>query len=115
MGTLHDRFRGEAIGPWIEKLKEEGEKGLLGTSEASAKAAKNLMVSALFERRDQYKREMEGEEKKLQPLIAIWGNLLAAEEALKELFVRVEALQTQSVTTPMSWPLVRGRRLLPAL
>ena len=93
MDTLHGRLRGEAIDPWIEKLKEEGEKGLLGTSEASIKAAKNLMVSALLERRDQDKRELEGKEE-VPPLIARYGNLLAAEEALKELFVRVEALQT---------------------
>ena len=101
MDTLHDRFRGEAIDPWIGELKEEGEKGLLGTSEASVKAAKHLMTSALLERRDQYKRELEGKEKpidegKVQRLIATYGNLLAAEEALRELFVRVEALQTQS-------------------
>ena len=95
MDTLHDRFRGEVIDPWIEKLKEEGEK-LLGTSEASVKAAKNLMVSALLERGDQYKRELEGKEEEAPHLIARYGNLLAAEEALKELFVRVEALQTPS-------------------
>ena len=101
MDTLHGRFRGEVIDPWIEKLKEEGEKGLLGTSETSVKAAKNLMVSALLWRRDQYKRVLEGKEKpvdegKVQSLMATYGNLLAAEEALRELFVRVEALQTQT-------------------
>ena len=91
MVTLHGRFRGEAIDPLIEKLKEEGEKGLLGTSEASVKAAKNLMVSALLERRDQYKRELEGKKEEAKYLIARYGNLLAAEGALRELFVRVEA------------------------
>jgi hypothetical protein len=96
MDTLHGRFRGEAIDPWIEKLKEEGEKGLLGTSEASVKVAKNLMVSALLERRDQYKRELEEKEEEAPHLVARYGNLLAAEGALRELFVRVEALQTQS-------------------
>ena len=90
MDTLHGRFRGEAIDPLIENLKEEGEKGLLGTSKASVKAAKNLMVSALLERRDQYKRELEGKEE-AKYLIARYGNLLAAEGALRELFVRVEA------------------------
>ena len=96
MATLHGRFKGEAIDPWIEKMTGAGEKGLLGASEASVKAAKNLMVSALLERRVQYKRELEGKQKKVQGLIATCGNLLAAEEALRELFVRVEALKRQN-------------------
>jgi hypothetical protein len=98
--ALHNRFKDEIIDPWIRKLKEEGEKTLLGITETSLNAAKDLMKSALQEREDRYKQELEAKEKpvgeeKVGRLMATYGNLLAAEEALKELFVRVEALQTK--------------------
>ena len=98
--TLQDRFKDEIIDPWIRKLKEEGEKTLLGTTGASLKAAKNLTTSPLLEREDRYKRELDemerdkliGEEKVVQ-FTAVYSNLLAAEGALGELFARVETLQ----------------------
>jgi len=98
--SLHDRFKAEMIDPWIRRLKEEGEKALLGTIEASLMAAKELIASALLEREDRCKRELDDKEnlvgeERVEGLPAAYGNLLAAEEALGELFVRVYALQTR--------------------
>jgi hypothetical protein len=98
--TLHDRFKGEIIDPWIKKLKEEGEKSLIGTIETSYLTAKNLMTSALEREDRRFERELEGKRRPVdqgavQHLIAIYGNLVAAEEALRELFIRIEALQTR--------------------
>ena len=99
--TLHDLFKDEVIDPWIKQMKEAGEKALLGTIETRFKAAKKLMTSALAEREDRYKEELEKKdslvmEERVECLVAIYGNLLAAEEALRELFVRAEALQARS-------------------
>jgi hypothetical protein len=88
--TLHDRFKDEIINPWIRKLREEGEKTLLRTTETSFKAAKELMTSALLEKEARCKRELEEKN-----TIAIYCNLLAAEEALRELFIRTEGLQAR--------------------
>jgi len=63
MDTLHDRFKGEMINPWIRKLKEEGEKALLGATETSLIAAKELITSALLERKDRCKRELDDKAK----------------------------------------------------
>ena len=98
--TLQNRFKEEIIDPWVRKLKEEGEKLLLGITGASLKAARNLTTSPLLEREDRCKRELEaierdkliGEEKVMQ-FTAVYSNLLAAEGALGELFAQVEALQ----------------------
>ena len=97
--TLHDRFKNEIIDPWIGKLKEEGEKALLGITETRLKAAKDLMTSALVEKEKSYKRELDDKDKgvgeeRVEHLTAIYCNLLAAEGALEELLARVEALQT---------------------
>ena len=101
---LHDRLKDGIINPWVRKLQEEGERTLLGTTEARLKVAKNLMTSALLEREDQFKRKLEETEKdklageeKLAWFMAICGNLLAAEEALTELSVRINGgSRTQS-------------------
>jgi len=87
------------VDPWIRRLKDEGEKALLGTTEASLMAAKELITSALLEREDRCKRELDDKEnlvgeERVEGLMAAYGNLLAAEEALEELFARVSALQT---------------------
>ena len=100
--TLRDRFKNEIIDPWIGKLKEEGERTLLGITETRFKAAKDLMTSALVEKEERCKRELDEKddvvgEERVEHLTAICCNLLAAEEALEELFGRVEALQTRSV------------------
>ena len=94
--TLHDRFKDEIVNPWIKKLKEEGEKTLLGATEASLEVAKNLMTSALLEKEDRCKRKLEetkkdklaGEEN-IAWFTAVCSNLWAAEGALTELSVRL--------------------------
>ena len=101
--TIHDPFKGEIIGPWIRELKEEGEKTLLRATEAGLEVAKNLMASALLEKEDRCKRKLEDTEKdKLAGekhvawFTAICINLLAAEEALSGLSVRINRWRTQS-------------------
>ena len=101
MDVIHNRYKDEIVDPWIKSLKEEGEKSLIGTIEFSSKVAKDLVISALEREDNRYKRELEGKTKpvdqeRVQHLIAIHGNLVAAEEALRELFIRVEGLQAQS-------------------
>ena len=95
--TLHGRFMNEMIDPWIRKLKEEGEKALLGTTSTRFTAVKDLMTSALLEKVDRCKRELAEKEKpigkeRVEDLTTVYSNLLAAEAALKELVVRAEAL-----------------------
>jgi len=99
--VIHDRYKDEIIHPWIRSLKEEGEKSLIGTIVFSSKVAKDLVTSALERENYRYKRELEGKNKPvdqgtMQHLITLYGNLVAAEEALRELFVRVEGLQERS-------------------
>ena len=96
--TLHDRFKSEIIDPWIRKLKEEGEATLLRTTGTSIRAAKDWVTSALLEREARCKQgldkkyELVGEER-VERLTAVYSNLLAAEEALKELLAHVKALE----------------------
>ena len=97
--TLHDRFKNEIINPWISKLREEGEKAVLGATVTSLTAAKELITSALLEREDRCKRDLDDKEKlvgeeRVEHGTAVYSNLMAAEGALKELLVRAEALQT---------------------
>jgi hypothetical protein len=99
--TLHDRFKDEIIDPWMRKLKEDGEKTLLGTAETRFNAAKDLLASALLEREERYKRELEEKgklvgEERVERLMATYGNLLAAEGASRELFDRAKALQIEN-------------------
>ena len=101
MDVIHNQYRDEIVDPWIRSLKEEGEKILIGTIESSSKVAKDLVTSALEREDNRYKRELEGKSKPaekgtVQHLIASYGNLVAAEEALRELFIRVEGLQARS-------------------
>ncbi len=111
---LHDLFKGEIIDPWIRKLKEEGEKTLFGITETSFMAAKDWMTSSLRERESRYKRKLEKKdmlvgEGKVERLTAVYSNLLAAEEALGELFIRVKTLPTH-VDRPNER---RGRNIVP--
>ena len=101
MDVIHSRYKDEIVDPWIQSLNEEGEKSLIGTIELSSKVAKELVTSALEREDDRYKRELEGKTKPVDQgtvnrLIAIYGNLIAAEEALKELFIHVKGLQAPS-------------------
>ena len=62
-------------------------------------AAKDLLTSAFLKREDQYKQELDKKEnligeERVEHLTAVYCNLLAAEDALKELVIRVKALQT---------------------
>ena len=96
MDTLHDRFKGEIIEPWIRRLKEEGENTLFGITEMSFKAAKDWMIRALLGREGRYKQQLDnqdmlGDEGRVERLTAVYSNLLAAEEALGELLIRVKA------------------------
>ncbi len=99
IGTLHDRFKNETVDPWIRKLKEEGEKTLLAFIQTSFRSAKDWMNPSLLERKDRCKQELKkrhmlvGEER-VEGLTSMYSNLLAAEEALAELCLRVKALQT---------------------
>ena len=102
--TLHGRFKGEVIDPWIKKLKEEGERTLFGITESSFKAAKDWVTSALREREGRYRREFEKKdmlagEERVERLTAVYSNLLAAEEALGELLIRDKATWRQTYRT----------------
>ena len=97
MDVIHNRYKDEIVDPWLRRLKEEGETSLIGTIEDGSKVAKDSVTSALESR---YKRELEGknkpmDERTVRYLISIYGNLVAAEEALKELFIRVKDLQAR--------------------
>ena len=96
MDVIHERYKDEIVDPWIKSLKEEGEKSLIGTIEFSSKVAKDLVTSALEREDNRYIRELEEKHKPVdqetvQRLIAIYGNLVAAEEALRELFKGLQA------------------------
>ena len=95
--TLRKRFKDDTIDPWIRDLKEEGEATLLGTTGTSYMVAKDWLTSALLEREDRCKQEVDKKymlvgEERVERLTAVYSNLLAAEEASRELFARVEAL-----------------------
>ena len=101
MDVIHNRYKDEIVDPWVRSLKEEGEKSLIGTIEVSSKVAKDLVISALEREDNRYRRELEGkfrpvDQSTVRYLIAMYGNLVAAEEALRELSIRVEGLQVQS-------------------
>jgi len=95
MDVIYNRYKDEIITPWIRSLKEEGEKSLIGTIELSSTVAKELVTSALTREDKRYNRELEGKNKPMdqgavQHLITIYGNLVAAEAALAELFVHIK-------------------------
>ena len=96
--ALHNRFKNDIIDPWIRKLKEEGEATLFRTIGTSFTDGKDWVTSALLKKEVRCKQELEEKERldgeeRVERLTAMYGNLLAAEEALGELFARVEALQ----------------------
>lgn len=97
MGVIYNRYQDEIISPWIRSLKEEGEKSLIGTIELSSTVARELVTSALTREDKRYNRELDGKGKPMdqgavQHLITIYGNLVAAEAALAELFVHIKEL-----------------------
>ena len=107
--TLHDRLKGEIVDPWIRKLKWEGEKTLFGITEASFKFARDWMAKTLRERELQCKRQFENkgmlvDEGRVERLTAVYSNLLAAEEALGGLLIRIKALETRETDLPHDLP-----------
>jgi hypothetical protein len=101
MDVIYNRYKDEIVDPWIKSLDEEGKKSLVGTIKLSSEVAKELVTSALKREDNRYERELEGKTKPMdastvQHLISMYGNLVAAEEALNELFIRVKELQTRS-------------------
>jgi hypothetical protein len=99
MDVIYNQYRDEIVDPWIRSLKEEGEKSLIGTIEVSSKVMKDMVISAFKREDNRYKQELEGNNIPVVPgmvphLVAIYGNLVAAEEALREIFIRVESWQT---------------------
>ena len=98
MDVIYNRYKDEIVDPWVKSLKEQGEKRLIGTIELSSKVAKKLLISALEREDNRYKRELERKTKPvdidtINHLITTYGNLVAAEEALRELFIRLEGMQ----------------------
>ena len=98
---IHDRYKDEIVDPWIRSLDGEGEKCLMGAIEFSSEVARDLVTSALEREDNRYKRELEGKNKPMDSetvkhLITSYGSLVAAEEALRELFIRVESLQARN-------------------
>ena len=101
MDAIYNRYKDEIVDPFIRCLKEVGEKCLFNTIELTSRMAKELVTSALESEDKRYKRELEGNTKPMdvetvQHLIAMYGNLVAAEEALRVLFIRVKNLQPYS-------------------
>ena len=94
MDILYARYKDEIIDPWIRGLTDEGEKCVIGTIEFNSKVAKDWVASA--RERAENKRELETKEKNqimVGHLIATYGNLIAANEALGELYGHVEGSQ----------------------
>ena len=90
MDVIYNRYKDIIINPWIESLKEEGEKSLIGTIELSSQVAKELVTSTLEREDKRYNRELDGKNKPMdqaavQHVILVYGNLVAAEAALTAL------------------------------
>jgi hypothetical protein len=95
MDDIQNTYREKIVNPWLKSLREEGEKSLIGTIQASSRVAKEYVTSALEREDDRYKRELEDKKKPMDPdmvqrLVVTHGNLVAAEQALKELVTIVE-------------------------
>lgn len=98
MDVIRSHYKDDVISPWVKSLKEEGEKSLTGAIKASSIVAKDSVTSALEREDNRYKRELE--EKKqpagaTQHLISVYGNIVAAEEALKQLLIQIRRLKEQ--------------------
>ena len=70
-----------------------GEKSIIGSIEFNSKVAKDLVASARERAEKRYKQEPDATEERVAHLIAIYGSLVAANEALRELYVRLEGSQ----------------------
>jgi len=95
MDVVYHRYRDEIINPWINSLKERGEKCLIGTIELSSQVGRELVTSALTREEKRYNRELDAKNKPtdqgaMQHIITIYGNLVAAEAALTALVVHIK-------------------------
>jgi hypothetical protein len=96
MDVIYNRYQDEIISPWIRSLKEEGEKSLIGTIELSSTVARDLVTSAITRVNRRHNRELDRmgmpimDQGAVQHLITIYGNLVAAEGALAELFIHIK-------------------------
>ena len=93
MDVLYARYKKEIIDPWIRGLTDEGEKSVIGIIEFNSMVVKELVASTRGRAENRYKREPEAKEERVAHLIAINGNLVAANETLRELFVHLEGSQ----------------------
>jgi len=85
MDDIYTWYKEEIVNPWVRSFLEEGEKSLIGTIKLCSKVAEGLVTSAV----ERYIQEMENP-------IAVYGNLVAAEKALRELCIRTIGLQASS-------------------
>lgn len=95
MDVLYAQYDEEIIDPWIKSVKKEGEKCLVRNIKLSSNVMKASINSALERAESRYKQEIEGKNKPLlqktvRQLIAMYGHLVAAEEALREMFIRID-------------------------
>ena len=93
MDVLYARYKDEIIDPWVWGLTNEEKKSVIGTIEFNSKVAKDLVASVRERAENRYKREPEAKEETVAHLIATYGDLVAANEALRELYVRLEGSQ----------------------
>jgi hypothetical protein len=92
--ALQQQYNDRIVQPWLEGLSKEGEKSLLGVIKLSSDAARGTLNSALEREEIRYTRELETKKKPLDDttvdnLVTAFVNLLAAEEALQELYGRI--------------------------
>jgi AcrR family transcriptional regulator len=93
--VIHQQYKAQIVQPWLESMREEGERTLLGIISLSSNAARDSLNNALEREEARYQRELENKQKPLDPevvehLVAAYVNLLAAEEALQELSGRID-------------------------
>lgn len=102
MDIIHSRYQEEIVAPWMRDMQDEGERSLLGTISKSSEVAKEAVEGALRREEERYEREKESKSKPVPPgtiqhLVAVHGNLLAAEGALTQLGEKVRELSLPSL------------------
>ena len=95
LDIIRQQYKAQIVQPWIESLNREGERTLLGTIGLSSNAARESLNSALEREKARYQREIENkqqplDEETVELLVAVYVNLLAAEEALQELNGKID-------------------------
>ena len=95
LDVIRQQYMAQIVQPWVENLCKEGEKTLLGTIRLSSDATRDSLNSALEREKARYQRKVEKmrqrfDEEVVEQLVAAQVNLLAAEEALRELNGRVD-------------------------